>query len=609
MNPPEADPNLVQIFLDRTRRYHSRRALLYKDRPGGSFVSCTWSQWAELVRKTALGLNSLGVRKGDRVAILSENRPEWTMADLGILSLGAIAVPIYPTSSQKDIAYILENAGIEIIFVSNLLQFEKIQGLLGKGLRCAILFDPLRAGHAKAILWNQLLEMGRRENLNNSDLYSRLVQSVAPSDTATIIYTSGTTGPPKGVMLTHANFIANYIGAKEYIRLHDKDVALSFLPLSHVFERLAGYYFMIAHGATIAYAESMQTVAQDLPLIRPTVAAAVPRFYEKMYAGILEKVEAGTPLKKKLFAWSVGIGREVAQHRIQKRALPFSLRLAHALAQILVFSKLKKKLGGRLRFFISGSAPLAKELAEFFYAAGVLILEGYGLTETSPVVSVNSMENFRFGTVGHPLPNVEVKIAEDGEILTRGPCVMKGYYKNEAATQEVMKEGWFHTGDIGTIDSEGFLKITDRKKDLIKTSGGKNISPQNIEGLVLGDKLFSQIVVLGDKRNYLVALIVPNQSELEGHARTVGLGHLSWPDLLKHSEITPWIEGRLREKIKDLAPYEQIKYFALLPQELTQEAGELTPTLKVKRKVVMEKYRELIEGLYQKGEALKAGRL
>lgn len=607
----EARMNLVQIFLDRALIYRSRTALLYKDATERKYQPISWQQWADYVRKTAMGLHALGVRKGDRVAILSENRPEWTYADLGILSLGAIVVPIYPTSSCREIAYILENAGIEVMFVSTAGQLGKISEIFQSvpKLRRVILFD-LFSDHLpeKVAHFEYLLELGRREAMNNRDHYSRCVEAVSPSDAATIIYTSGTTGPPKGVVLSHANFIANYLGSSHLIKICDTDVALSFLPLSHVFERLAGYYFMAFHGATIAYAENMQTVPEDMQTIRPTVAAAVPRFYEKMYARILENVELASPLRGRLFSWSLEVGREVACRKIEGQNLSLMLRLRRLVAGALVFSKLKKRLGGRLRYFISGGAPLAKELAEFFYAAGILILEGYGLTETSPVMTVNSPEGFRFGTVGRPIPDVEVKIAEDGEILTRGPCVMMGYYQNEAATQEAMKDGWFHTGDIGAFDGDGFLKITDRKKDIIVNSGGKKVSPQNIEGLVLGDKLFSQMVLIGDKRNYLVALIVPNRREVEEFAHSNRLGSLAWEELLKQPAVYNWVEGRLRERTKELAPYEQVKYFSLLSGELTQEGGELTPTLKVKRKVVMEKYHDLIESLYQKGEAVKAGR-
>ncbi|MBI3314290.1 MAG: long-chain fatty acid--CoA ligase [Candidatus Omnitrophica bacterium] len=598
----EESCNLVQIFLDRVKCYGTRPALY--DRPRGRPQPWTWQEWAFSVKKTALGLHSLGVKKGDCVGILSENRPEWTFADLGILSLGAVTVPIYPTSSSREIVYILEHAEIKILFLSTRIQFEKIRSFLDANalIQKVIIFDEENIRHPKLMGLNPLMGMGYREALNNGNLYQSQVREVRPDDVATVIYTSGTTGPPKGVMLTHHNFIANYLGSREKIKISEKDIALSFLPLSHVFERLAGYYFMIFHGAVIHYAESMQTVPDDLVRVRPTVAASVPRLYEKMYAKILETVETSPALRRNLFAWAVRVGRERARTKLARKAVGFILELKFFIAKKMVFQKLKSKLGGRIRFFISGGAPLAKELAEFFYAADVLILEGYGLTETSPVMTVNAADQFRFGTVGQVLSNIKVKIAEDGEILTQGPCVMKGYYRNETATGEAMAGGWFHTGDIGVFDPDGFLKITDRKKDIIVTSGGKNISPQNIENLVLSDKLFSQMVVVGDKRNYLVALVVPNRNEVENYARSRNLDGISWWDLLQRSEIYDWIKSRLDEKLKDLASYEQIKSMALLPEELSLAAGELTPTLKIKRKIVMEKYQTLIEGLYRRGE-------
>ena len=600
-------PNLVQLFQKRCALHPERTALHYKSKGANLYFSISWAEWREKVEKTSLGLYKLGVRKGDRVAILSENRPEWAIADLAILSLGAIVVPIYPTSSPQDVSFLLQNAGVRTLFLSSLEHITRLQKEFQSTLKLdhVILFDLHHDLKNGSMSYAALLELGRVEALNNKEMYQSFVDGVSPQDLATIIYTSGTTGPPKGVMLTHGNFIANCEGAAERIKIGESDTALSFLPLSHVFERLAGYYFMIYCGASIAYAENMQTVPENMKEIRPTVCAAVPRFYEKVYARILEKVQAA-PVKKKLFDWAVRTGREV---RFAKRDPGLIQKLKLFAAQVLVLNKLKAGLGGRLRFFISGGAPLSKELAEFFYAAGILILEGYGLSETSPVIAVNSPEAFSFGTVGKPLVNVEVKIAEDGEILTRGPHVMQGYYQNPEATAAVLKDGWFYTGDIGTLDNRGFLKITDRKKDIIKTSGGKMISPQNIENTVLGDPLFSQIVVLGDKRNYLVALIVPNAAEVSRCAAEKGLEGKPLAELLKHPDILSMIEARFRNKTKDLASFEQVKYYALLDHELTQSAGELTPTLKVKRKVVEEKYREIIEALYQKGAVSSSGPL
>ncbi len=594
--------NLAEMFLWRARKSGFRPALWFKEKGRYRFIN--WKEFSDQVRRIALALNQIGVRKGDRVAILSENRPEWAFADLGILSLGAASVPIYPTSSVKDCHYILENAEVSVIFVSTAEQFEKVKPLLEKGnLRTIIGFDLPKSSLPKILTLTDCLEIGRLANLNNSDGYEQMTRRSKREDLATLIYTSGTTGPPKGVMLTHGNFLSNCEASREVLYLKENEKALSFLPLSHVFERMAGYYFMIQQGASIAYAENMQTVAEDLLLVRPTVAAGVPRIFEKMHARINEVVQTSPPLRQKIFHWALKVGEVSSEKRASHKPLPPLLELQFILAKFLVFKKLKAKFGGRIRFFISGGAPLAKDLGEFFYAADVLILEGYGLTETSPVISVNQVKRFKFGTVGPPLPGVEVKIAPDGEILTRGPHVMKGYYRNEQATQEAIRDGWFYTGDIGEMDSDGFLKITGRKKDLIITAGGKNISPQNIENEILKDEFFIQAVVIGDRRPHLVALIVPSRPVLERWAVSQNLKAPGWESLLKNEEVLKEAERRLKDRMKDFASYDQIRYFHLLPKELTQESGELTPTLKIKRAVVSENYSSLIEALYEKGKS------
>lgn len=597
--------SLVDLFLWRSSQSPELPALWFKREGFYQFIS--WREFSERVKAVALALDFLGVGRGERIGILSENRPEWAFADLGILSLGAVTVPIYPTSSVKECHYVLTHAETSLLFVSNNEQFEKVlPWLKEKKPPVVVTFDRFdrKGGKVHGVMdFEDILERGRRFNLNNSNLYEERTRRVSREDLATLIYTSGTTGPPKGVMLTHGNFLSNCEGGLEALPIEEGERSLSFLPLSHVFERMAGYYFMMLSGASIAYAESMQTVPENLLEVRPTVAAAVPRLYEKMVARILETVQAGPRGKQRLFHWAIKIGALAGVFRSKRRRLPLLLGLQFALARRLVFDKIKKKLGGRIRFFISGGAPLAKELAEFFYSAGVLILEGYGLTETSPVISVNRLDRFKFGTVGLPLSNVEVKIASDGEILTRGPHVMKGYFKNPEATAEVLQDGWFHTGDLGEIDADGFLKITGRKKDIIVTAGGKNVSPQNIEQEILSDSLFSQAVVIGDRRPYLVALLVPNRSELERLAHDGGIQEENWEGLLKNPALRGIVDKRFQVRMKDFAPYEQVKYFDLLPQELTQASGELTPTLKVKRRVVTERYQSEIEALYRQGEA------
>ena len=594
--PPK---NIVNTFWEKVKKYGSRTALL--SRIGEKYNVMTWESLAQKVNGCALGLHQLKVQRGDRIALLSENRPEWVITDLAILSLGAVVVPIYPTASLEDVKHILENSGAEILFLSTLAQFERISPIFPmiNCLRGVVLFDEHLPSTEKNFIknMNELFETGRLGSLNNDGLYERMILQIHPEDLATIIYTSGTTGPAKGVMLTHRNFLENCQGAQELIKISECDLALSFLPLSHVFERLAGYYFMLFNGAKIAYAQSMQTVVEDMGITHPTVAAAVPRFYEKVYAKIIEGVKSGPPFREKIFFWALSVGRKISDQKYLKIKADVG-PLQIFLAEKLVLQKIRRVLGGKIRFFISGGAPLNKEIADFFYSLGILILEGYGLTETSPVITVNSESAFKFGTVGKPLSPCKVTIAEDGEILTKGPCVMSGYYRNPQATAEAIIDGWFYTGDIGEFDSEGYLKITDRKKDIIKTSGGKMISPQNIEKLILADSFYSQVVILGDKRNYIVALIVPNKARVLTLAKQESLEDLSYESLLKHPQIMSFFEGDLRHKIASLASFEQIKYFTLLPNEFTQDSGELTPTLKVKRRVIQERYKDRIESMY-----------
>jgi long-chain acyl-CoA synthetase len=599
--PVKGFTSLVELFLWRARQSPERPALWAKR--DGRYLFVTWKEFEERVRELALALEYLGVKPGDRVGLLAENRPEWAFADLAILSLGAATVPIYPTSSLKECRYVLEHAEVSLVLVSTADQWQKVKPLLEGGrLRTVIGFDLPSDGSRKLLSLEELLEIGRRMHLNNWALYDQRVARVGREDLATLIYTSGTTGPPKGVMLTHGNFLSNCEASAQGLPFEEGEKSFSFLPLSHVFERMAGYYFAILEGASIAYAESMQTVGEDMLLVRPTVAASVPRFFEKSYTRILEKVESGSSLKRSIFYWALKVGKASGRYRSRRVPMPFSVGISFALARNLVFSRIKEGFGGRIKFFISGGAPLAKELAEFFFAADILILEGYGLTETSPVISVNRPGRFKFGTVGPLLPGVEVRIAEDGEILTRGPHVMKGYFKNEEATRQAIRDGWFYTGDIGELDSEGFLKITGRKKDLIITAGGKNISPQNIENEILGDPLISQVVVLGDRKPYLVALIVPSQTELLRLAEAQGISSQSWEELLMNPGVQEIVSQRIQGRTRDFASYEQIKYFQLLAKELTQASGELTPTLKVKRAVVMERYASAIEAMYRKGE-------
>lgn len=594
----EENGNLPQVFLKRALLFPAKVALRFKI--NGSFSGAfTWREWMQGVRETAMALSSMGVKKGDIVCILSENRPEWTFADLAILSLGAVVVPLYPASSSQDIAFILDQTRPKAIFVSNEDLFLKIQGCVDLFLDKGIVGFAME-GREGVQAMTSFRATGAQFDREHPDLYEACLKAVGADDLATIIYTSGTTGAPKGVMLTHRNLIANYQGAWQRIQIDESDSVLSFLPLSHAFERLAGYYYQAAYGVTIAYAENLATVPEDILKIRPTIVVAVPRFYEKIHARIMEVVRNWPAWKQSLFDWAVLVGNRNARLKIRGAKRSFWLLFFAWTAKLFVFNKLKRSLGGRLRFFISGGAPLSKELAHFFYAADILILEGYGLTETSPVIAVNAVDDFKFGSVGKPIPGIRVKIAPDGEILTAGSCVMKGYYKNEKATLEFLRDGWFHTGDIGYFDHEGFLHITDRKKDIIITAGGKNVSPQNIEARMLADALFVQAVVLGDRRPYLCALIVPNKDEILRHARDKHLANCSYEELLKHPMIHGWVGARIQARMEGLASFETVKAFILLGREFSTTSGHMTQTQKIKRRVVMKEYQLAIDELYRK---------
>ncbi len=590
---------LHTYFQKCAQHYGVKTALMIKT--DGAYREISFRQFGDRVRYFALGLSTLNVQRGDRVALLSENRPEWAISDLAILSEGAITVPVYQTNSPKEVAYILNNAEVKVVIVSTGEQLEKIQSVRSDvpSLERVIVMDPVDGADVDS--FDVLLQTGRERAEAEPDLYMEHVRRAGAADVATIIYTSGTTGEPKGVMLTHENILFNVKAAEKVVPVSEEDRCLSFLPLSHVFERTVGQFFMIFHGITIAYAESIETVAENMGEVKPTIVVSVPRLYEKMYARVLEKVHAGPPLRQKIFSWGIETGRKLTPYRLQGKKGPFALRLQYGLADRLVFHKIKDRLGGSLRYFISGGAPLSREIAEFFYAAGVTILEGYGLTETSPVITANHYDRIKFGTIGQALEGVEVRIADDGEILTRSPSVMKGYFKNETATKEAIdEEGWFYTGDVGEIDQDGFVKITDRKKDLIVTSGGKNIAPQYLENILVSDKYISQVMVYGDRRKYLTALVIPDFGALSEVMKEEGLSFADDVELAAAPRTRAFLLSRVQEKLRDLARFEQIKKITLLDHELTQEAGELTPTLKIRRKEVTRKYFDLLDALYEK---------
>ena len=591
---------LCDLFYYSVDTYRKSEHLKFKR--GGEWRAISSAEFLSAVEELSMGLRALGVEKGDRVAILSENRPEWAYADLATLTAGATDTPVYCTLTPPQVLYILNDSESKVAFVSSAVQAAKVAQVRGQArcLRHVIRMDE--APIEGTLSLEELRAKGRAALARDKDAVRRRAAEVKPDDLATLIYTSGTTGDPKGVMLTHANLVSNVLASGKAFNnsFGPYDTALSFLPLCHSFERTAGHNFMLYAGATIAYAESVEKVPENMLEVRPTVMCSVPRLYEKMYARINEKVAADPPLRRRIFGWAMGVGRRVFRHTVEGTAPGLLLRLQFALADKLVFSKIKARTGGRLRVFISGGAPLAREIAEFFGAAGMVILEGYGLTETSPVICVNRPDRLKPGTVGLPVEGVEVKIAEDGEILTRGPHVMKGYYKKVEATAEAIdKEGWFHTGDIGILDRDGFLVITDRKKDILVTSGGKNIAPQPIENKIKTNPFFAEIVMIGNCRNFPSALVVPNFEQLERWARGKGIACKSREELVGNAQVLGHYEGLIAELSKDLAPFEKIKKVSLLTREFSLEAGELTPTLKVKRRVVEEKYKAAIDRMYQ----------
>src|SRR5215475_2189116 len=596
-----AADTLARLFWERVERSADRPAQQFKQ--GAGWKTITWREVGETVREVALGLLTLGRGKGDSVALLSASRAEWVQADFAIFAAGCVTVPVYPTYPPDLIAYIVNDSGARTIIVEDPAQLAKVLQAREKtpNLEHIIVISGYDAPRPPEMImtWERLRRLGRENAGAHASTLAERVASTRPTDLATIVYTSGTTGPPKGVMQTHGNHIAAVSASKQATPTEEGWVHLLFLPLAHSFARLESF-LGVAHGLTTAFAENLDKVGDNLRETRPHFICSVPRVFEKVYAKILAGVEAGSPAKKKIFNWAVSVGRDVSRHQQRGQPVPTALELKRKLAHKLVFSKLHAALGGRLQWAVSGGAPLARDIAEFFHAAGILLLEGYGLTETCPALTFNRPDRYKFGSVGQALPGVEVKIATDGEILARGPNIATlGYYKQPEATHEVFDtEGWFHTGDIGRIDEDGFLFITDRKKDLIVTAGGMNIAPQNIENLLKADPFISQVMVHGDRRPYPVALITLNPDELGKFARDQGVLTTDPASLVRHPKIVERVTRTVEEKNTDLQSYAKIKKFSILPTDFTLEGGELTPTLKVKRKVVAEKYRKELEALY-----------
>ncbi len=600
---------LTELFFQAMDRERDRPVVM-RSRRNGAWTDLGAHALVDLVHDATLGFRELGLAPGDHIAILSENRPAWAVADLACLSARCVDVPVYPTLPAGQIEYMLRDSGAVAVCVSTRSQLAKVTAIRQRlpALRHVIAFDAGLA--ADGVLdWDALLARGRQARPRYPAWREEALQA-QPDDLATIIYTSGTTGDPKGVMLTHGNITFDVLASLQVLGVRGQDECLSFLPLSHIFERMAGHYIMLWTGVIINYARGVESVSADLLDRRPTVLTSVPRLYEKMYDRVCDAATA-SPAKARIFRWARRVGDAWTTVRLQGRRPSPWLGLQRAVADRLVFTKIRDRTGGRIRFFISGGAPLAPDLARFFYAAGMPILEGYGLTETSPVISVNALESPRPGSVGRPIPGVEVRIAEDGEILTRGPHVMRGYYNKPEATAEVIDpDGWFHTGDIGRLDDEGYLYITDRKKDLIVTAGGKNIAPQPIEALLRGSPLIANAIMLGDRRKFPIALLVPDFERLRAWATGEGLPAEPDEALATRREVQAMMELEAKKVLRDLAQFEMPKKFLVLPRDLTVESGELTPKLSVRRRVVEERFREEIDALYNDSAELRriAGR-
>lgn len=589
---------LTALFLGTIDAHRARPVSLAYHRDG-AWQTLGYGEVYARVRALSLALTDLGLQPGDRLALLSRNRPEWMITDHACLTARCAAVAIYPTLPAAQAAYILRDSGATAVVVEDAEQLAKVREVRDTlpALRHVISMDPALAA-PDVLTWTALVA-GAEPGAEARDAAWRATALAArPDDLATLIYTSGTTGDPKGVMLTHGNFTSNALSGLQVLEVTPDDDYLSFLPLSHVFERML--HFTIFHaGARITYARSMETVADDMGARRPTILASVPRLYEKIHARVVEGASA-SPLRRAIFGWAVQQGRIRSDLLLAGRTLPAGVRLRYALADRLVFAKLRARTGGRIRFFISGGAPLGEALGRFFHAAGLPILEGYGLTETSPVICVNGLDTLRIGSVGRPLPGVEVRVAPDGEILTRGPHVMRGYWNQPEATAEVLDaDGWFRTGDIGELDADGYLRITDRKKDIIVTAGGKNIAPQPIEGRVKQSPYVTNAVMLGDQRKFPILLVVPNVERLRAWARHRQLPFAEDVErLLASPEAAAKLEKEIAAVIGELAQFEKPKKLLLLAEDFSLERGELTPTLKVRRRVVETRHKDRIDALY-----------
>jgi long-chain acyl-CoA synthetase len=595
---PDEPETLAELFVRSSEKHQLPDALNYKR--GGCWNRISSEEFVQRAGDIALGLYSLGLRHGDRAAIMAANSPEWTIADAGCQMAGVLDVPIYTTLAPSSVRYILADSDTRVLFIENREMFDRVSEAISDlaSVENLIFFDNSGTELDNAISLEELEKRGGELRQSDPGLLGRISSDIRPSDVATLIYTSGTTGEPKGVMLTHSNIISNVIDCGEKYTFGEHDVPLSVLPLSHIFERSAMYLYFF-NGMSVHFAESIEKVPDNLREVKPTIFIGVPRIFEKVYAKAKLQAARSGGLKEKIFDWAIEVAKAYALKNEKREAISFGLKLKHALADRLVFSKLRGFFGGRLRYCITGGAALPDEIFLIFTGAGISIMQGYGLTETSPVITSSNPIDLKLGTVGRPIRNMKVRIADDGEVEAFGPGVMLGYYNKEQATRDAFTEdGWFRTGDIGEIDDEGFLKITDRKKELFKTSGGKYIAPSPIEQMIRSSRFVSQAVLVGNERKFAAALIVPNFEMLDSYAKHKGFEPMSPQGYCSDPRILDLFERQVAMATIGLAKYETVKKIALLDKELSVEGGELTPTMKMKRRVIDSKYRDVIDRLY-----------
>jgi long-chain acyl-CoA synthetase len=597
---PYDPPTVPSIFMHQAQRFGDR--VLKLNKRNGVWISTTWRESYEALRQTTMGLFTAGFRKGGRVGIVSRTRGEWSDTDLAVLTAGGIVVGLYPTASPWEMEHIIRHSGCRLLFVENdelLDRILRIREKIGLPERLA-LFETERATLPAAVmLFEELKKQGRELDRQDPERFDRTWRAVAPEDLATIAYTSGTTGPPKGAMITHANLYYTAIHAVTTQNIQEDDFGIAYLPLTHMLQRLT-VYAILHIGIRGAYAESIEKLIDNCRELHPTLQVGVPRVFEKIHARIMQRISESSPLRQRIFSWAMSVGYRTSPHRKSRKPLPLALRLQQTLADRLVFRKIRDIFGGKVKHLISGGAPMSLELLEFFYAVGLLILEGYGLTETVAPVSVNRPDHFKFGTVGRLIDGIEAKLGDGNELLLRGQGLFRGYYHDPEATAEVIDpDGWFHTGDIAEIDADGFIRITDRMKDIIITAGGKNIAPQNIENLIKALPYISHVMVYGDRQKYLTALITLDEAAILDFATREKIPIPSPEVLATHPRVRKLVEEHVAAANTRLAPYETIKRFAILPRDFTEAAGELTPTLKIRRQEITRKYETLLDELYQ----------